>query len=178
MEVYLFLLQPVQSPFVFLPQNALFRRKVEKNSKIGHYSPKGGPVHLHYCFHSHSSCRPLVGQTGIHEPVADNDFALFNGGYYFLPHMLASGGGVKQSLCFRRHLPVVHVKYYFPDLLAYGRASRLPGEKDVNAFFIKIIHKKPDLRALARAVGTLYGYKLSPHLKHSLMLYYIILFSG
>ena len=75
----------------------------------------------------------LVGEGGVDVPVADDEFALLQGGEYLFLDELYAGGGVQKGFALIAHVGIFAVEDDFAYALGDAAAARFAGEDIVDA---------------------------------------------
>ena len=91
---------------------------------------KGGAVYGLHPIHAQAPGCPLIGQGGIHKPVAQHDFAPLYRGQNHVVQMLGAGGGEQEGLRFGGHAIVLLGQHDLSHLLGDRAATRLPRAAD------------------------------------------------
>jgi hypothetical protein len=154
----------LETPLSFLFQHSIplkrsvqpyIRWTIEQESDIGLDSLRRKAVKAGNPFQIYSSAIALIGNGSVTEPVAKNNFSLFQEGLKDLFHMLRSGGFVEKELGCRDHPAMVRVQKDFSYFLPNRTPPRLSGYFTGNAFLGEILFKALDLRGFATPLHTL-----------------------
>src|SRR5450631_1401389 len=97
----------------------------------------------------------LVGNSGIGEPVAEDNRIGLKGRYDNFGHMLGAGRRIQQQFRQRHHTLVVGIQQDGADLVGYGAATRFAGQKCMVAGVCQALGQISDLGRLAAPFDTL-----------------------